>query len=691
MRSRRFNLLRLVALSGLLLSLSTPFIIAEDSDSEEGIEGAIELFYRAVDVNGEQRKYDEDFDGMTDGIRIGSLQTSWRSEESGWLDHANLSMTGLGGEPYERIDFELGQKDKWSLKLDSWKQDYIYNLFELVPNEDGAAWDAERRFSDLRFAYHPKETIKLVVEYGRGQRSGNSVFMKDLSRDIFRLESPLDQTSERLRIGGDFKLGKATLIVRQELRTLDNDFLNLTEGDLGLDLGNATMVDSYDWDQQDRTSTDWTTLMLQAPLGNRVDLALTVAGTLLGEERLRSEVELEALGIDFSGSEFGGMCAIGGATCSNDATCDAINPGDVCIPNVGISMADQSGDSTFIDLDIGVQISSELTGSVRYQSYQRDLGGTIDRDLDGDGVFEDLDGDATPGSVTSIDYQFDTLTGLLDYRPTRKLNLRAGYRHVDRELDRSGFGTARDADFESDGDGTLLFGVVVKPAKWLKLHADYEDGEIDQAFTSPSVFERQQARLRATIKPNQKTRLQLTFRDWENENISANFRPVPPAIDFNNMIEGNTWAADWMHNANENFSYTLRYANQDVDNSTGINFDTAGFGGTAPGISTFASDNTQMRAQLNYRRGAWRCYLQWTDVDAEGTQDVVDLTAPTMPTLVNRENIDQSYADATIGLDYQFASGLSLGVALRDFDYDDGNNLLDYDGQHLTFRAGLRF
>ncbi len=566
----------------------------------------------------------------------------------------------------------------------------MYNLFELVGNEDGAFWDAERRRDELSLRIHATEKITAVVQYRNNRRSGDSLFMKDISRDVFRLEAPLDVESEGVTVGVDAKLGKVNLVFRQALNDYTNNILQETEGDLGVDIGNNTSLDSYHWMQRDNTEQDWTTLVLHAPAGKRVDLTLSAAGTLLGDEEISSDVAVEQLGINFAGFEFGGTCAISGATCSNDATCNAITAGDVCVADTGISTARLDGDTMIVDFDAAIRLAAPLTAHLNYKSYSRELDGTLDRDLDGDGTFEDLDGDSTPGSVTRLDQEVDTITALLDYQPHRQVRVRAGYRTMSRSLERSGFGGVRDTDFDSDNDDTLILGVTARPARWLRLAADFEDGEMDMAFTNVSHFMRTQTRFRATVTPKQGMRLNATYRDWDNENISPNIRPVPPAIDNDSKVDGTAWSVDWTHAAGDHVSYLLRYTDTEVDGSTAILFDTAGFGAVAPGSSDFLNDNTQFQGRVDYRNDDWHGYVMVSSVEADGFNNVLDLTLPT-PSVLNNLIIMQEFVDSEIGLSRMFDSGLRVGAAYRFFDYDDVNDLLDYDGSHLTVRAGFTF
>jgi hypothetical protein len=134
----------------------------------------------------------------------------------------------------------------------------------------------------------------------------------------------------------------------------------------------------------------------------------------------------------------------------------------------------------------------------------------------------------------------------------------------------------------------------------------------------------------------------------------------------------------------------LGYAAQEVEGTTGIQFDTAGFGAVAPGLSQFLNDNDQLHGRFDYRRGPWRFHLMASIVEADGFNNIIDLTAMT-PSLANSVPIVQSYDNAEVGLDYVLPSGIWVGGTYRDFDYDDVNNRLDYSGSHVVLRAGMTF
>ena len=619
------------------------------------LEGEISLAYRNVNVDGSDRKYDEDFDGLESGTFIESFSANWLSAGDGMADYARLDVTGLGGEPFEGTWLRVGRKDSYELSFNHTKQDYIYNLFELVSNEDGATWDAERRISNLRLDVHGLEKVDLFFEYQDGRRSGHSLFMKDISRQLFQLETPLDVNAKRYTVGADFEVGSLDVLVRHTIRRYDNHFVNETENDLGLEAGSMTVLNEYHWDQRDRGGTDWTTVKVRAPLGERVDLTVGLFGTFAGEEDLRSRVDVNADGTDFAGMPL--------------SIVD------------GFSDAELEGDTTLIDADLSVRIRDDLDFHLQYRDMDRDLDGVAVQDLNGTGSSSNV--------AVSSEYQINTTSAILDYRPMPELAVRAGYRTIDRELERSGFAGLRDLDYESDGDDTVIFGLTVRPADWIKLNADYEDGDVTQPFNAVAPQEREHTRFRAVFTPDSDMRIDVGYLDYEYTNTAPDIRDTGSFWD--GMQEGTTLSATFWHRADDRIDYTFRYAEQEIDSAVGVTFDTAGFFGTETGDSIFATDNTQYSGQVNVAwEENWSGFARFWYAESDGSNILTgDATPP--PGIVNNEIILQEFENVEVGVNYTLKSGIFVGASVRTFDYDDANDLLDYEGEMLLVRVGTKF
>ncbi len=664
-----------------------PLLNSPAGAEEPETRGSVEIVYRSVSVDGSRNKYNEDFDALESGLRLGAWTFDWQPAEKGALDYARLDARGLGGDPYERASARLGRKDRYELRLDYSKQDYFYDLFELVNNEDGARWDAVRRTAELGLDVHVSDRVRLTFGFQENARSGTSLFMKDIERDLFRLETPLDALVHRYTVGADFRVGTVDVLFRQQLRRYDNQFDNMTEGDLGLDTGNATALDTYHWSQNDSGATDLTTLRVHTPIGERLELTVSLAGSLVGREELESHIRLTQLGTSFSGSEFGGTCAASGTPCASDATCAAIMAGDVCVPHEGRGAVNLDGDTLLVSSDLQVDVASNVAVVLQYRSLDRDLGGTLARDLDGDGAEDDLDGDGNPATTIRNDYRIRTATAAVDVRPAKAVRFRVGYRRIERELDRDGFGDAqRDLDYDSGDDAALVASLHLKPKSWLRFDADYEDGDVDQPFHAVAPQESRHLRLRLKLRPKDGTEIGVSFLDFERDNAALDIRD--PASLWSGAADGTTRSLEWRQRFGEPASLTLRYSRQDFLSDVGITFDRAGFGAVEDGRSVFDNENTQFFGQLDFRWGGpWEAYARYWGVESEGN----NLVLGSVSGLVNDETIAQDFTHAEAGLVYRFGSGVYVGGSLADFDYDDANDRLDYDGRILTLRFGTTF
>jgi hypothetical protein len=670
----RMKLECVVVCALLLFSLA-----AASEENENELEGSVELIYRDVSVDGSSRKYAEDFDDLDSGARLGSLSLHWLPGGSNLLDYVDLSASGLGGDPFERTSLRLGRKDSYELSVNHMKQSYFYNLFELEPDEDGHAWDTKRQMTDVKLKLHPTEKLGVLFRYEQGRRTGSSLFMKDIERELFQIDSPLDQTLRRYTVGANLQLGKADIAFQHSLRRYDNQLNSHTDDNLGIEEA-ISSLDNYSWMQDDSGETDWTSLRVHAPLGDRVNLTVAVAGTFLGDEEISSRVHLDA-----GGTTYEGVCSASGLSCESDEDCEPVSaiPGDVCIANPfsvtdGSSTADLVGDVTLIDADISVMLVDSLDFHLQYRSLDRDLNGMAERDLDGDGVSQMVD--------TRNDYAISTATALFDYRPTRKIRMRAGYRTIDREMIRNGFIGYRNSEYKSDDD-TLIFGLNVKPTSWFSLNVDHEDGDIAQPLNASAAQDRKHTRIRSRFTPKKDMNIDLAYLDFENRNTAPDFRM--PSSRWNSLVEGSTWSAAFWHKANKMVSYTFRYAEQEVDSMVGVVIDQDDFGGAVEaGDSIFNNDNTQYSGQVNLDWAeAWKTFVRYWFAEADGN----NLLSGEISGVVNDRPLGQEFRNAEIGLTYSFGGGIFVGASLRDIDYDDVNDLLDYDGQIFTLRLGTTF
>jgi len=70
--------------------------------------GQVEVLYRTVNQDGNEDRYNEDFDGLDTGLRLGSLTTEWHAIDSGLLDRAQGSIIRRDGKRHKYNDEDDG-------------------------------------------------------------------------------------------------------------------------------------------------------------------------------------------------------------------------------------------------------------------------------------------------------------------------------------------------------------------------------------------------------------------------------------------------------------------------------------------------------------------------------------------------------------------------------------------------------
>lgn len=737
MRARRWGV------TGLGLSLFAALLFpcaAQDGDGGDNFEGSVELVYQDVGIDGSERKYDEDFDGLDSGVRLGNLDLSWFDLGPGPIGFARVNVTGLGGNPYERSALRIGRQDVWDLSVSQTKQSFLYDLFELVPDEDGHAWDTERRLSNVDLRLFPSDAFTVVLGVRENRRVGNEVTMKDIDRGLFLLDSPVDRTTNSYTAGFDWAIGDVDVVFRQSRRNSDNLIINESHGNLGLDSGDRATIERYQWNQDVTGEGDWTNLQVRVPFGERVTMTLLGHGTFAGEEEIASSVRLL-----HTGTSFQGTCAASGAACTSNGQCNAILPGDTCTGPanqiaVGVGACSVSStsctgdldcppgetclgaapgfsdtisemDSLLLGADLSFVLAEPVTLHLEYRDLDREVTSTGMQDLtgrtclaSGNPCRADADcitaanpldtcaGPPDPQAIaTRLDWNTSTATALFELRPLRSLTLRAGWRLIERELTRDGFGGTRDTDFESDEDDTLVFGATWRPVNWFRLNGSYEDGDIDQLFTPVAPSERERARVSVRFAPRESMQFDVGLTDVSNTTRGHDFRADFgfPAAPYDTDYDATLWSASWFHAPGDRVDYLLRWAEQQVDSQAAVIFDLAG-GVNAPGLSVYDTDTTEALAQVNFRvRERWQASLRWWLAEADGENPLLQIGG-SFPDNETR-HIDQDFENVGAEVTYSLRGGLFVGAGGRLVDYDDRNDRLDYEAAILSIRAGATF
>ena len=212
-----------------------------------------EAGYRSVSVDGNLDKYREDVNLSDNALRLFSLDLDWRPAKESWLDELTFSAEGIGGEPYESARFELRKAGLYDLKARYRSSDYFYADQGWYFREGGDlhAWNARRSFYDLDFAWHAAPWVTVRVGADRMDRSGSSTTTRDLQRNVFLLDRPVDQLASTWWVGADFRAGWANITIEERYARYENRWAMTSPASDGLDPGGATL-DAYSQTQDQK-------------------------------------------------------------------------------------------------------------------------------------------------------------------------------------------------------------------------------------------------------------------------------------------------------------------------------------------------------------------------------------------------------------------------------------------------------
>ncbi len=631
-------------------SLAIALAPARAEEERTAMVGQVELLYRSVSVDGSRDKYNYDFAGLDGGTRLGSTFMEWQNSDSEYLDYARVDLLGLGGEPFESAGLKMGRKDKYKLSFTHTKQRYVYDLFDVTNDVDGNAWDTDNRRTGLDLTLHVTPKIDILLQYSDLERTGDGREIRRVrDGEFFSLERPVDFQVRRYGAGFDMQAGPARIYFLQEFRRYEDQQDFFSDFNNGLDATNSTTIDTLRWIQNDRGEAHLTTLRFFTPLGERVYLAASVYGTLIGDEEVKSRVSQNGSGTDSGGSPWNWVD--------------------------GFSEADIKQDTIVGEIDLSVAIVRAFGVSVGFRSLKQDARSNGSKDLTASGSLSSL--------ASDYDYSMNTATIMLEGDPTSTFRYGIGYRIVDRKLDRSASRSQsgqRNADFESDGDTSAVLSLAWRPLPWMRFEGQIEEGSVERPFTTVSPYEVDHARVQATFDMPANVHLDLSYSKYENRQDT---------LQFGSRAESDVGSIAFRQQVGQRVSYMIRYSMQEIDNrvETSTSLDPAA-------RSLFESDNSTLYARLDAQLSPqWSMFLSLLATESDGSNPFlgVNFEAAVTPGQAIAA-FDQENTDGEIGVRYQLVDGPFFGLSVRAFDYSDTFfPQTTYDGSIVTFNAGFTF
>lgn len=651
----------LVGPVGLSVASAAPLPAGGTSDDEEGQEESVDtgtlggfrldgemLFgYRLVNQGGHQPKYREDID-LEEGGRLLSgrmVLLPAGDREAGWFDRIEISGAGLGGDPYQAWGVEVRKAESYRLTARGRQSDYFQAL-----TGELHSWDTRRNHTDVDLRLTPGDNLELWGKFARFSKTGSRVTSRDISREEFLFDEPLDQSADTWAVGARYRFDATRVWLEQSFRNFDD---NGGFGVRGLDQG-LTPDEAYLTFLEQREVRTSDTPITRGGLSTRFgdDRFRVDADFLTSDQSLDFSFSRIWEGGDFRELPFREEIAATGA----------------------VERRVRHGNAALL-----WDATDAVTASVRYRRRSWDQDGSnfvqTEQELTDPGTIS-LD---SRNGVTSYRVELDQFTLGAEVAPSRTLAVFA-------EL---GI-TRRDQRFEFDDDDAhpgqtdttaYRFGFRLRPPGIFDMSASFARDDIDDPYTRVSPTEAETLKVRARLRPGGRWQLvgNLTARNLDN---------VISRVDLNTL----SWGGTVTYRGGEERWIMAGYSRLDHDSSVPIVYRPF-FAGRAEDVADSRVASNVITVAAEYRAGTSPVTLlgRASYVTTEGELPTGGLAARLRSG--NRHDID--YGDWSLGLRYLFDHGLYAHAMGRFVTYDEVSALAsdgdDYNVSLVTVGFGLRF
>lgn len=276
------------------------------------VTGDILLGWRNVSVSGSENKYQQHVN-LSDGGRLVGLNMNYKREEptAQLPDQINISLRNLGGDPFENIHIGVRKFGRYNFNYDRRRSEYFYNDLLIDPMDasinsstggDFHHFNFERVQDSISLDLRLTARASADLRFDRYTREGGSTTTRDIQRDEFELEQPIDEINQGVTLGIQYRWDTLTLAVEQRFREFDN----LTEAflpgfSLGENIGDPTTLDFYVINQPYGYDSQETQFNLTGRPTDRFDWRFSASTMDLDLDVRASE---NGQGIDFLGNPF---------------------------------------------------------------------------------------------------------------------------------------------------------------------------------------------------------------------------------------------------------------------------------------------------------------------------------------------------------------------------------------------------
>ncbi len=493
-----------------------------------------ELGYRFAQIAGDQEKYRSDVN-FGNGIRLLSSYLTVNSKDGHgkWFDEIVLTTQGLGNDPYESATLRVQKNRLYRYDL-HWRSNDYFNP-GLTTAEGLHLQNLNQRWQDHDLVLFPDSKVRFKAGFSANNEQGpalsTSNLFEDERGDIFTLFSNVKRVYKSYRVGADFDLAGFKLSVLRRWEYFD-DYTPFTAGvETGLSSIDRTTLTNFNRVEPLRGRTPgWlvalTTERSKYAVNGRFTYADGTGNFLLDEA---------AVGTGFIGTENRLVTSYGTAQ-------RPVLTGDL---NLSLFPTDRI----------------TITNNTSVDNTR----------IDGNNFFEQLDLSNLTTSI--VNFQFlgvRLITNSTDVhlRLTKKLDLFAGYRYVDREIRSIQSSADPSAPFtnvlyaQSDHVSAGVAGFNWRIAGPLTLHASTEIGRNDNPFYP--ISEKNYQTIDGRLQYRRKSvSMSAGYKEYYNNNSIT-------LTAYN--AHSRTYFANASWNARDWLSLDLGYTKLHLDTAGGIAF-----------------------------------------------------------------------------------------------------------------------
>jgi len=224
-------------------------VVAQEQEAR--FEGNFLISFRDVDVGGSEAKYRQHYNLQT-GPRLFDLNILFEpiSGLKKFVDHMEVNVNHLGGDPFETMRFSLTKYGTYDFKYQRRKATYFY-MDTILPvsssdprlsnGGDFHTFDFDRIMDDFKFKIWLHRNAHLNFSFYRFGKTGKSTTTLDVSRDEFEFDKPVEEVMNQYSISLDYSLNNITLVLEEKIREYENNYSLFLPGfSVGEDTTNAT-------------------------------------------------------------------------------------------------------------------------------------------------------------------------------------------------------------------------------------------------------------------------------------------------------------------------------------------------------------------------------------------------------------------------------------------------------------------